>query len=139
VDILQAIAVVWHTAVAVVDKKLAGEVRTVGTARNPRLTGGALCDFAPFKSYAGTSFMQATFTGDLFHRYIQLLTQSLQNSLSILPVDIMTDTIYGTGATVYSTDSGQIFAFYSRFTFLILIAHPHAHSDNIVLPASMSR
>ena len=82
--------------------------------------------------------MQAAFTYDLFNGYIQLLTQPLQDSLRILAAYIVCDAVYATGTTVYSTDSSQMFAFHSCFTFLRTSADTQANSNYIALLACMS-
>ena len=136
-DILQTIAMVWHTAVAETGDEVAGEVRAVGTASNPRLTGSTLCYLAPVKRYAGASFMQAAFAGDLFHGYIQLLTKSLQDSLRIFPFCIVPDAVYATGTAVYSTDGSEMFTFHNYFTFLVSCASTQI--NGIVFIVGMSR
>jgi len=82
--------------------------------------------------------MQAAFTDYLFSGYIQFLTQPLQDSLRVLAAYIMCDAVYATGATVYSTDSSQMFAFHSCFTFLRTSADTQANSNYIALLACMS-
>ena len=73
-DVFQTIAIVWYAAIALIDDEVAGQIRAIGTASDPRLTGSALCYLAPLKRYPGASFMQTTLAGDLFHRHIVLLT-----------------------------------------------------------------
>jgi hypothetical protein len=117
-DILQAVTVVRNPAVAMVGDEVAGKVRAVGTTVDPGLTGGALGYLTTLKRYVGASFMQAAFAGDLVYGYVQLLTESLQDSRRVLSFRIVPDAVHGAGATIYSADGSEMCTFQGMFTFL---------------------
>jgi hypothetical protein len=106
-----------HTVITESGDKLTGEVRTVVTACDIRLTGSAFLYLTGGAVWANRTFTETTFAGYLLYRHIPAFCQSLKETLQTLPVNIMPGAIKSASSTVKSADSAKMYTLHSYISF----------------------
>jgi hypothetical protein len=136
-DIFDNVPVVRHVVIAELDEEAAGKIGAIGTARDAVCGHGASSYLALGAERATRALTETAFAIDSFDRKVKALGKFLEYAVGVLTVRVMPYAVYSAGSAIYSTNTGQVFAFHSSFTFLSTSAGTQV--NGIVFEVGMSR